>query len=376
MTRRRIGILTYHFADNFGAVLQAYGLQQLLNSMGYEAEFIDYRPAHVEKGGSFWFPSSRQKIKANCVVAYQKLTTVIQKVLDDGGRHAAFAAFREQNLPQSSSRYLTLDSLRKATLPYDCLVCGSDQIWNSSIQYGVDPAYFLEFGNPNQRRISFAASFGKGKVNPEHQAEVGRLLKQMDHISIREKSGLEIVQDLAGRTAVWTPDPTLMWDDYGSITADVGQNNYIMSYVLRSAEMVSEVQQLVARELDLPLMVPKVRFGRWKNIGVEINPSPEQWLGYIRDANFVVTNSFHGTAFSVIFRKPFISVGVTGKKSGINDRAKSLLSRLGLSSQFVDRFDAEEIKMKLQTPIDWNDVSDRLKAWRAESREFLSNALS
>lgn len=376
MTRRRIGILTYHFADNFGAVLQAYALQKLLDSMGHEAEFIDYRPAHVEKGGSFWFPSSRQKIKANCVVAYQKLTTLLQKVLDDGGRHAAFVSFREQNLPQGSPRYLTLDSLRQAKMPYDCLVCGSDQIWNSSVQYGVDPAYFLDFGNPNQRRVSFAASFGKGKVNPEHRADVGRLLKQMDHISIREQSGLEIVQELADRTAVWTPDPTLMWDDYDSITEDVGRQDYIMSYVLRSADLVSEVQQLVAEELKLPMMVPKVRFGRWKNTGVEINPSPGQWLGYIRDANFVVTNSFHGTAFSVIFRKPFISVGVTGKKSGINDRAKSMLARLGLSDRFVESYDPAEIKLKLQTPIEWTDVTNRLAAWRNESMEFLNGALS
>ena len=178
MKPRQIGILTYHFADNFGAVLQAFALQQLLQSLGHQVEFIDYRPPHVQKGGSFRLPSSRQNIKANLVTAYQKLTTLMQKVLDDGGRHAAFVSFREQNLLQGSPRYFTLESLQETSFPYDCLICGSDQIWNSSAQYGIDPAYFLDFGGENVKRVAFAPSFGKGRVNPEHESLVGHLLKK------------------------------------------------------------------------------------------------------------------------------------------------------------------------------------------------------
>ena len=372
----KIGILTYHFADNFGAVFQAYALQQLLSSLGYESEFIDYQPAHVQKGGSFVLPISKNRIKANVVTAYQKLTTLRQMLFDDGSRQKKFLDFRRQHLTVGSRRFATLEELQNSEHGYDHLICGSDQIWNSSIQYGIDPAYFLNFGNPQTNRISFAPSFGNGTVDTQHQKQVAGLLSSIDHLSVRETSGVELVKRLAGREAICVPDPTLMIDDFSAIVTDHEQRDYIMSYVLRSADTVTDVQRLVADTLNLPMLVPKDRYLKKQNLGTSIDPTPGQWLGYIRDANFVVTNSFHGTAFSVIFQKPFISVGITGRKSGVNDRAKSFLTRLGLQDRFIERFDPDVIRERIKTDIDWSSVSDRTHQWRQETINFLQTSLN
>ena len=377
MSNKKIGILTYHFANNFGAVFQAYALQRLLTSLGYDSEFIDYQPRHVERGGSFRLPTSKTNIKANVVTAYQKITTFKQQVLGDGGRAEKFRQFRKDNLIVGTRRYESLNDLKTNSPAYDCVVCGSDQIWNSSVQFGIDPAYFLDFGKAQMKRVSFAPSFGKGAVDTENELKVGQLLKRFDHLSVRESSGIDIVRRLAEREATCVPDPTLMFDDYQEITSTTTEKDaYIMSYVLRSAEMVTDVQLLVAEHLGLPLIVPNDRFLKKRKIGKAIDPTPSQWLGYFRDAKFVVTNSFHGTAFSIILRKPFISVGITGRKSGVNDRAKSLLERLGLQDRFVDRFDIASIKQKISEPIDWDKATSRLSTWRKESNDFLTRSLS
>ena len=141
-----IGLLTFHFADNYGAVMQAYALQEYLRQQGHESEFIDYQPAHVENGGSFWLPTSKHRIKANIYIAYQKYTRWKSRILGDHGRSESFQKFRDENLIVATQRFKSLEELKSVGLPYSHLICGSDQIWNSSPQFGIDPAYFLDSG--------------------------------------------------------------------------------------------------------------------------------------------------------------------------------------------------------------------------------------
>ena len=376
MMSNPIGLLTFHFADNYGAVMQAYALQEYLRQHGHKSKFIDYQPAHVENGGSFWLPTSKHRIKANIYIAYQKYTRWKSRILGDHGRSESFQKFRDENLIVATQRFKSLEELKSVGLPYSHLICGSDQIWNSSPQFGIDPAYFLDFGADDTKKISFAASFGKNSVDPRYQADVGSLLKRLHHISVREQSGVEIVQRLSGMKANCVPDPTLMLDDFDQITEPISESGHIMSYVLRSVEQIDDVHQTIQDELGLKLVSPKDKFRGGKSNGDSISPSPGQWLSYFKNAEFVISNSFHGTVFAVIFRKPFVSVGISGKKGAINERAKSMLDRLGLLDRFVEHFDEAKLRELIRTPIDWDSVTEKLTAWRKESHDFLMGALA
>jgi polysaccharide pyruvyl transferase WcaK-like protein len=127
--------------------------------------------------------------------------------------------------------------------------------------------------------------------------------------------------------------------------------------------------------MSLDIVVPHNPMKRWKTIGETIYPGPEEWLGYIKHADFVVTNSFHGTVFSVLFNKPFITIGLAGKKSGLNARAKALLNRVGLEHRLLTDLTVDNVETLLQEKIDWASVNNKLSDWRQEALDFINKEI-
>ena len=372
----KIGIITIHAADNYGAVLQAYALQTFLEKLGNDVSLVDYRPEYMTNGGGLKWPCSKRDVHTNAGILFIKLGLLRSAVLGHE-RKNAFNAFRERNLRTSQRAYESLAELKEHLPHFDALVCGSDQIWNPPARHGVDPAYYLAFGGTSTKRLSYAASFGRGHVEEEYCGPIGKLLLGLDAISVREESGLRLVQELSGRQASWVPDPTLLIDDYSSATTPPDFDNFIFSYSLRNHKTVAAVANCVSNICNLRTITPYDPQYQWMSKGSIVSLGPSEWLGHMARSRFVVTNSFHGTVFSILFKKPFVTIALSGNKQAYNERSFCLLDRLGLTNRIVrDGLDKKDLCNQIEDQIDWSAVQSKLQTWRAEGHSFLVTALS
>ena len=376
-----IGILTFHFSDNYGAALQAYALRRWLTERGHRASFIDYRPAHIEQGGRLCLPTSPARLKANLKVIYLAVSSFLHRHFGHRGQREKFVRFREHflGIPGNAAPADNSASLAAAQA-YDLIVAGSDQIWSPSQHFGFDPNYFLAFAQSfPARKISYAASFGRDLVSAEEAAQLPGLLHHFDAISVREASGVALVERSTGQRPANVPDPTLLLNSYAELTdptpSDPDAEPYLFCYGLRSPDNIRQTAEFVASQLGCPILSPHNPHRRWIEIGETVYPDPAEWVALVKNARFVVTNSFHGTVFALLFKKPFIVAGLTGDKASANARAIHLLRTVGLESRFAPSFLAQRTDALMATPIDWAAVDLRLADLRQAGNEFLSGQL-
>lgn len=374
----RIGILTFHFSDNFGALLQAYALRRWFLERGHQAEFIDYRPQHVEQGGRIRMSLLPADMKANAKTIYLKASSFFHRHFGDPDQADRFRDFRARHLGIDGAVSYVAEDLDRTQLPYDMIVAGSDQIWSPSVQYGFDPVYFLAFaGHTTARRISYAASFGRDDLPPEQMQALAPLLRSLSAISVRELSAVEIIGSAAGLEAACVPDPTLLHDRYDDLLAVSrdDRQDHVFCYALRTGEGIRDVAGHVSRRLGAPIISPYNVHRRWREIGTTVYPGPAEWLSYAANSRFVVTNSFHGTVFSVLLRRPFLVAEIPGTRLAMNARSRNLLTQLGLMDRFVGKQDLARIDELIDRPIDWEEVEARQRALRQAGSTFLEQQL-
>ncbi|EDM85041.1 polysaccharide pyruvyl transferase family protein [Limnobacter sp. MED105] len=369
----KIGILTFHFSDNFGALMQAYALRQWFIRNGHDAVFVPYHPVHVEDGGSFRNILSASNFRRNLTILYMKILHIWGKVFGNRSQRMQFDRFRAAHLGLHGLRRLTGEEIQQDLVGCSMLVCGSDQIWAPSVQYGIDPVYFLDFPRASHfRRISYAASFGRGTLQANYAKEVGSLLMQLDAISVREFTGSEIVKRVSGREALVVPDPTILLGNFSPLLGErLDEADHVFCYALRSDEIIRGVAETVSSVLNLPLMSARNSRQRWHDIGEGFSPGPVDWLKKLVSAKFVVTNSFHGVALAVIHNKPFIAVSLPKKKESLNARAINLLTSIGLMSRFLKSADRESVLALLEQELDWASVNNSLKTQREFAESYL-----
>jgi len=375
-----VGILTFHFSDNYGAALQAYALRRWLKEQGHHASFIDYRPAHIEHGGRLSAPTSPARLKANLKIVYLAASSFINQHFGHQGQKEKFVRFREDFLDIASGAAPTdNDASLAAAQAFDLIVAGSDQIWSPSQHFGFDPNYFLDFAQSFQaRKISYAASFGRDRVSSAEAAQLPRLLRHFDAISVREASGVTLVERATGRRPANVPDPTLLHSNYSELTERTPsepEDPYIFCYGLRSPDNIRQTADLLSKRLGCRILSPHNPHRRWLEIGGTVYPDPGEWVSLVKNARFVVTNSFHGTVFALLFRKPFIVAGLTGDKATANARAINLLRTVGLESRFTPGFSAHKVQDLMTNEIDWAAVDQRLSELRQAGDVFLSTQL-
>ncbi|AOR77376.1 polysaccharide pyruvyl transferase family protein [Novosphingobium resinovorum] len=380
----RIGILTYQFSENVGALMQAYGLRTWLRQQGADAKFVNYRPDYVEGGGALRNILSPANAKANAKVMFLKLMAAKQALFEDKAQYRMFQRFQAEKLGVDGPVLKTLADvdafLRTPAGKFDILICGSDQVWAPSLQFGIDPVYYLAFpgGAQGARIVSYAPSFGKAQLDEGYRDEAARYLARFDSISVRERSGAAIVERISGRSASVVPDPTILLGDYGALAHDPAEpvsQGHIFCYALRSSEGIRDVASMVSRRFGTEVLSPYNPHRRWAEIGRTIKPSPGGWVAHIAQAGFVVTNSFHGTVFSILLRKPFLTVGLTGKRAGMNERARNLLETVGLSHRFVPGEEPAMATRLMDEPIDWDAVAPLLQKLQDDGRNFLKAEL-
>ena len=375
----KIGIVTFFCVPNYGAMLQAYSLWKYLEERGHEVEFIDYA-----------FGNARRISLWKCFVSRQVYGCVdaIRKKLK------AYVRFNIVHFSDALPRtrpVATFVELKDIGSSYDTLIVGSDQMWNPLWCSGeILPVVMLDFAAKGEKRIAYAVSFGTKEWKKAQRAdEAGRLLRGFDAISVREESGMKLVQELSGRDdAKWMVDPTLLHSaSFYEPLLNVKcrkLHRYVFSYMLEEwmrDENVESVMRAVmaAKGID-DIHTDKVLVGGLlspicKLLDVQSKMSVGMWLSEIANSDFVVTNSFHGTVFSILFHKPFLTIPVSGKMSGMNERVVSLLSMVGLGSRIINTKDLDGCRDVVGSAIDWDEVDRRLDAERLRADAFFKVAL-
>ena len=367
MGTKKIGILTYHTGYNYGASLQAYALMTTIKKMGFSCEIINFETER--------FVASREMFSRK-PTRIKECIKIISRIPYYGSlkkRQKLFDEYTSTCL-NTSPLYRTEEEVIAHASDYDCIVCGSDQIWNLSQDDApaANPIFFLNFPK-KQKRVSYAASFGKWvKEAPQHEDIFLPWLKQFDSISVRETSGVEYVRSL-GLTCSLCLDPTVLLDaeEYEPICSErLIPEKYVLLFSWLCTDDVVQAAKMVARKLNLPLynIVPPPR-AMFKGIKRKLDVGPKEFLSMIKNAEFVVTNSFHGTAFSTTFEKPYVSI-VTNKP---DLRMKSLLEQLGQGNHLVT---SDQIDINTLLDTDYSKVNEKKTALRHDSLTYLKNALA
>lgn len=367
----KIGILTFHSAHNYGAVLQAYALLSFLRSKGLDASIIDYRPSNIEKNYNpynfryHWF--SKNPIK--CI---RKILASSKTISRNGVRYRKFNSFIENKLSPCSI------DLGSSVNDFDSFVFGSDQIWNPEMMNKLDKVFWGNFKAADScRKIAYAASAGNPKVLKNYTSEIEKYLSEFDAISVREKSLKTFLQPMVkGKDIESVLDPTLIVsrDAYDAIALQPKvKKKYVLIYELSQVDdRVRFLAKQIAKSLDAEVINICKPNAESKDY-IKDTLSPEEFLGYFKYAEFVLTSSFHGTAFSVIFRKPFYSIHMDPSTDA---RTSSFLSDIDLEDRYIFK-DKDLIFLdgKPDDNIDWDNVSLLLSKKVRSSRNFLLNAI-
>ena len=373
----KIGILTYHFTNNYGGLLQAYALKKFLTDQNFDVSFINYHPKHIEEGGEFSNIFSLVSVKQNILILYKKIINFIYKVFGNKKLKISFKNFKIKKLGIKRKKINDIKSLNKYSKNFDILVAGSDQIWNISEQYGIDETYFLNFGSKNNFKISYAASFGANKINYKYKDKIKNLIKNFDRISVREHSALKILKKNTQKKISVVPDPTLIIENYHELLkgTKVIKKDYLFCYNLRDDRVIRDVCNYISKLYNLEIITPFNINRRWLQIGKTVYPSPEEWLKLIFSAKFVVTNTFHGTIFSLLFKKDFISISLQKNKSKYNVRVNDLLEKVKLKNRIVKKFDLKHINCLLRNKINWKPVMSEINQLKSSGQNFLIKSI-
>jgi hypothetical protein len=376
MHSKRVLIITQTLGGNYGGIMQAYALQAYLRQLGVEAVTAGFEY-------NIWLIRLKAHIKYWIRLA---LHSIIPRIHDlppeiDRYQRKNTLAFVGQHIRRSD----TSKSMRQYAKNFDALIVGSDQVWRS-VYADMDKTLLAFAEDMDVKKLSYAASFGKDDLSEYDQGllnKSARLAKKFDAISVREDSGVDLVADNWGVTAEQHVDPTFLLDktDYLQLIKAEGKlvhplDGNLFPYVLDSngmnGEVISRVEEYLGlQRFDFWPPKPTTRKELFSQIDQFQLPRVTQWLKCFSDAEFVITDSFHGTAFSIIFNKPFIVVANTDRGAA---RFTSVLSVFGLEDRLVSNV-AEVTPELLRKKIDWKSVNAKLNRERRRSEKYLRQHL-
>lgn len=322
-----IKTITCHQSTNHGAMLQAYALPCYLKTLGHDVQVIDYRPGYM---------TERHRVPSRYNHFGIRQLYLLAKLPEDFGgwmRHRALLPFFKQYMPITPHQYRTIDQLTNEPPKADLYIAGSDQIWNTFFQNGSDAAFYLDFGTP-KRKISYAASFATRELKAGTEGFVKRQLRNFDSISVREESGLELLKSLGYEgTVVVDPVFLLSGREWSNILAlESHEGDYILTYDFEKKNSpIGRLAKRLAALLNCKIYSVSP-FARDYADQSFVCCGPDKFVSLIRDARCVISNSFHGTAFSLIFERNFF---VVNRMDGLNVRMQDLLSRYGLDHRLI-----------------------------------------
>ena len=374
----KIAILTQPLHTNYGGNLQNFALQKVLTDMGHEPVTIDRHHTvklrtklklgyfknllmHFLKGTPKPLWKSYFSSKKEQAYLRQDITAFIDAYITKTPRlysdKAVQAIFKENN--------------------FEAVIVGSDQCWRPMYSPNIY-TYYLDFLKDNKeiKKLAYAASFGtdQWEYTEEQTARCKKLIQQFDLVTVREKAAVNLVTEKLNKDAEFVLDPTLLLSKEDYIELFVGKNlpdnKGIYTYILDDSDWKTQVVETAKETLGLP------QFSNQHNkhtVNSEKIPSIESWIKGFADADFVVTDSFHGTVFSIIFNKPFISLVNVSRGAS---RFESILGEFDLMQRLASDFDQQYIEALIEEAIAYDGVNQKLDALRSHSKEVLNAALS
>lgn len=358
----RVGTVTFHRSYNYGSALQAYALQKYLEDTGYEVKIIDFvMPLDFEQYKLF----HKQYYKTN----KRAFISDIIHFISNYKRKHSFEKFVCKYMHLTSKQYDSSEKMKELNEEFDAFICGSDQIWNFACTRG-EPAYFLDFVNKEKVKIAYSPSIAHKSFDENYDNILTKYLDSFDFISLREESTIPIIKNLVTKSVKVVLDPTLLLKpiDYAELIVynKNMKENYIFVYMLEQNETMIEYARKISKKLNC-----NVVYILRKNIKFSVKAhnvygcSPNEFLGYIKNATYIITNSFHATVFSVQFCKKFCTF--LTQKSGT--RMNDLLEKIGLNERIYEE------EFSLDKDIDYLYIHKRLDELRYDSERYLQGAL-
>lgn len=366
----KIGIFTTHFAINYGAVLQAYALRKSIEKLGYQCVIINYAPTNRVDGRKFVYNFKDIKSSLYSILLFLNLKFKKSKKI----KIKKFDSFLNLNCNLTTDTYNSFSEL-KSNLPYyDCLICGSDQIWNLNLF--DEPAFFLRFEDiyPETKYVAYAPSIAE-KMTHKQLKEIAKNIQHFTSLSMRENKSAMQLSEYINKPISTVLDPVFLLskEEWQIVEEPLDiEKPFILTYALVSGSNFSKVLSTVRKEL------------KHKVVNINLNPfdkfltdysltslSPGNFVWLFRNAEFICTSSFHGTVFSIVFEKQFYTVPASIR--GI--RIENILTQLSLEHRLITDNESFENKLDFQQ-IDYSKVSKQLEKHRKESLNYIKKAVS
>lgn len=370
---KKVGILTFHSSNNYGALLQCYALKSTIESLGFNVSIINLRKEYIKDYQHLSY------LKKNENLLKKKITDLVFQ--------REFDVFRDKYLRAQFTREVRqVEDMEQFSDAFDAIVVGSDQVWRYAYTKKTFYSFFLDFVDDQTKKISYAASFGldyfEGSSEVEKKAK--ELVKRFTAVSVREAQGVDICNKHFGIDAVHVLDPVFLKskEQYTSEIIDLENEKetsekYVAYYLLNPDEFR---ENLISQVLDTKNIDKKLNIYTNKKFNIKRPEFPlskfkfksfTKWLSGIKNAEFIITDSFHGLCFSIIFDKQFICIA--NKLRGAS-RMESLLRNFGLEDRLVYE-DQKNIDLKNISKIDYSKVNLILEDKKRKSLKFLKNSL-
>lgn len=357
----KVGIITFHRSRNYGAVLQTYALQKAIQEFGCDVEVIDYANKEIEDSLKLWIVPTKWNIKSVIRMIAQFVFRSVKK--------SAFEKFIRKNIQLTPEKNLTKESIVSISERYQYCITGSDQVWNGKLT-GDDTTYFLDFVGENTQKIGYAVSVGDDIRNL--CKGVSSYFDDFSYISVREEMLQEYLQQSLKKNICICCDPTLLLQrqEYEKLFDKRNcKKRYIFLYMIKYDKELEKRAMQVANKMNCVLVSNK------NDARFLSHCSPGDFLSWIYHAEYIITNSFHGTVFSLLFHKQFV---VSGKDKNIilNKRVYGLLTSVGLENRIIDINSlVDELLSVLPKTIVYQDVDKKVEQLRSNSVSCLLRML-
>lgn len=382
---KKVGVITICKCNNYGAELQAFATYRILTLLGYDAEIIDYiyYKTWNFKDSKMSRPLVPLGSKGKLLywIKYRLINALVDKVLPWVNKNAKkrkkrFIEFHQSN-NQFSHSFYSMTNLYNNVPIYDIYLTGSDQVWNPAASSSIEP-YFLTFAPKGKKKVAYAASFGVSMIPDNLKEAYGKWLRSYDSIGVREAAGVTLAKELSGKEAVWVADPTLLlnkeqWQPFMKSYEGISKE-YVLIYQLLPSVTLQQLAIKVAQTKRCKVFyVAKRALGVKVIKGIEViyDAGPAEFLSLIANASCVITNSFHGTAFSVNFGTPFYTVLKENRSS--NTRLISLLDQVRLTEHIV--YEGDSLTNIHDSSFDKSVTTELLNNMRTKSLSYLTQAL-
>lgn len=356
MEIKKTATITFQNANNYGALLQAYALHKTITNLGVENHVLNYQSKYMGK------PYGLAALKRKGIIRF---LLGIAYYIVRMPRRAKFSELRSQ---MNITPILNRSDLITVEDQYDGFIAGSDQVWNDSIS-NLDPSFFLDFVKSPKKKLSYAASFGFESVPNDLKIEYKELLKDFSSYNMREASGVELIDSLLNKSANLVLDPTLLltkqdWDIIAN--APLIKEKYILVYQTTSLTFLINTVKKIAKSTGYKVVAIPFPLGGFLNAKLNLSAGPREWIGLIRDAEIVVTDSFHGCCFSILYNKKFY-VCLTESAT----RIYNLLNVFNLKKCLY----LPDSKLESNNKINWKKINDILRDERKKSINILNDML-